>query len=281
MLVGERVITKPGHRIAPGQHVRVTLRPLAEPRADAQDIPLSVVHEDADIIVIDKPAGLVVHPAPGHPDGTLVNALLFHCDDLAGVGGELRPGIVHRLDKDTSGIMVASKNDRAHNALAALFHEHDLRREYLALVCPPLPEDRTAGTFDTWHGRHPSKRKKFTSRLKSGKRAVTHYRVERRFGDLATLVRCRLETGRTHQIRVHFADHGFPLIGDPLYGRQQRGTSLAGLARDLGRQALHATLLSLRHPTTGQVMHWQSSPPADMQTLMAELDRRAAAGQRR
>ena len=268
-----RVITKPGYKLSPGDAISVTLQPLVEPRAIAQDIPLDVLYEDADIIVVDKPAGLVVHPAPGHPDGTLVNALLAHCGDLSGIGGQLRPGIVHRLDKDTSGVMVATKNDRAHNALAALFKEHDLTREYLAVVGPAPP--RAHGTFDTWHNRHPSQRRKFSSRVKRGKRAVTHYWVERRYGTMAALVRCRLETGRTHQIRVHFTDHGWPLMGDPMYGRLHRGSRLADLSQGLGRQALHARLLELRHPRTGEVMRWQSEPPADIQQLMAELERRA------
>jgi len=216
-----------------------------------------------------KPAGLVVHPAPGHPDGTLVNALLHHCDDLVGIGGELRPGIVHRLDKDTSGVMVAAKNDACHNALVEMFKAHALERSYLALVAP-VPT-RSSGTFSTLHGRHPSQRKKFSSWVQRGKRAVTHYQVLENLSYRAGLVRCRLETGRTHQIRVHFADHGSPVIGDPLYGRRHRGTPLNEIAAAFGRQALHAAVLAFDHPLTGEALRFETEPPADMRELMKVL----------
>lgn len=262
-------VTKPGHKLRPGDEIAVSLHPPREARAVAQDIALTVVHEDRHLIVIDKPPGLVVHPAPGHPDGTLVNALLAHCTDLSGVGGELRPGIVHRLDKDTSGVMVAAKDDATHVALTDMFERHDLVREYLAVVSPP-PRD-ASGTFSTLHGRHPTDRKRFSSKVVRGKPAITHYRVEERLGAVAVLVRCRLETGRTHQIRVHFADHGSPVVGDQVYGRRPRGQVLAEPAAALGRQALHAAVLSFVHPITGEALRFETEPPADMQRLVRAL----------
>ena len=263
---------KAGRKLKDGDQLRVELPEPTPARAEPQAIPLDVLYEDADLIVIDKPPELVVHPAPGHPDGTLVNALLAHCDDLSGIGGELRPGIVHRLDKDTSGVMVATKNDAAHLALARAFADKssgELVREYLAVVAPPPALE--AGTFDTLYGRHPVHRKRFSSKVARGKRAVTHWRIEERFGDRAALVRCRLETGRTHQLRVHFADHGSPIVGDPMYARRPRDPALAEAARRLGRQALHAARLELVQPTSGERMVFERLPPADMQGLLSTL----------
>jgi len=252
-----------------GDDVLVTLVAPVSARAEAQDIPLSIVYEDRHLIVVDKPAGLVVHPAPGHPDQTLVNALLAHCQDLSGVGGELRPGIVHRLDKDTSGVMVASKDDATHHALAAQFLAKVARRQYLAVVAPAPKTDRA--TYATLYGRHPVHRKKFSSKVERGKSAITHTEVEERFGDLAALVRCRLETGRTHQIRVHLSDAGHAIVGDPLYGRRLRGSPLAELASQLGRQALHAAVLELDHPQRGERMTFEAPVPADLAELLAAL----------
>jgi len=270
--VAGRVVAKPGHKLSPGDPIEVRVPPLAPAQAAAQAMDLAVLHEDEHIIVIDKPAGLVVHPAPGHPDSTLVNALLAHCRDLSGIGGELRPGIVHRLDKDTSGVMVATKTDAAHAALAEVFAAHRLEREYIALVAPaPAPPGAQQGTFSTLHGRHPVHRKKFTSRVERGKPAITHWRVERHFGRMAAQVRCRLETGRTHQIRVHLSEHGMPVIGDPLYGHRYRDPELAALAHELGRQALHAAVLGFAHPVTGAPLRFESPMPADMQSLAQRL----------
>jgi len=271
------VAAKAGHKLRRGERVRVRLHPPAPAVAAPQAMPLTILHEDRHLIVVDKPAGLVVHPAPGHPDRTLVNALLAHCHDLSGIGGQLRPGIVHRLDKDTSGVMVATKDDATHQALAARFTaksaaaggDPGLVREYLAVVAPPPAGDH--GSFETLYGRHPVHRKKFSSRVARGKRAVTHWRVVERFAGRAALVRCRLETGRTHQIRVHFADHGSPLLGDPIYGKKPRDPELAALATTLGRQALHAARLELVHPATGERLVFESAPPADMQLLLAGL----------
>ena len=272
--VNGRPTTKAGTRLRPGDVVEVVIPAPTPARAVAQAMDLVVLHEDAHLIVIDKPAGLVVHPAPGHPDGTLVNALLARCTDLAGVGGELRPGIVHWLDKGTSGVMVATKDDATHALLAARFKEKSLLREYLAVVAPP--PSVTAGRFATLYGRHPVHRKRFSSRVARGKTAVTHFRVEERFAAEAALVRCRLETGRTHQIRVHFADHGHPVLGDPTYGgRRASSERLTEMAARLGRQALHAAVLAFDHPHTGEPMRFATPPPADMQALLDELRRPA------
>jgi 23S rRNA pseudouridine1911/1915/1917 synthase len=269
-------VVKAGTRLRAGDQVEVAIAPPAPARAEPQAMDLAVLYEDRHLIVIDKSAGLVVHPAPGHPDRTLVNALLAHATDLSGVGGELRPGIVHRLDKDTSGVMVATKDDATHAALAARFKDKVPRREYLAVVAPPMRSAQS--TFSTLYGRHPIHRKRFSSRVSRGKSAVTHYRVEERFAGLADLVRCRLETGRTHQIRVHFAEAGHPVVGDRTYGRKAASAELAALAAELGRQALHAALLEFEHPMTGDVLRFETPPPPDMQRLIAELRRLAGAG---
>jgi len=272
-------VKKAGQRLKLGDVVEVTVPAPVSLELVAEDIPLAVVFEDPDLIVIDKPAGLVVHPAAGHPRGTLVNALLFHCTDLGGIGGALRPGIVHRLDKDTSGIMVVAKTARAHAALTAAFAAKSrgeagvMRREYLGIVAPPPPA--ASGTLRTLHGRHPTDRKRFSSKVTSGKPAVTHWTVVEQLAD-AALVRFRLETGRTHQIRVHAADHGWPLLGDPLYGRTPRGgassrEAISKVAATLGRQALHAALLELEHPVTGARLRFESPLPADLQAALAAL----------
>jgi 23S rRNA pseudouridine1911/1915/1917 synthase len=270
--LNDAAVAKPGQRVRTGDAVLAWV-PAPEPiDVVAEDLPLAVLYEDADLIVIDKAAGRVVHPAAGHPRGTLVNALLFHCKDLSGIGGALRPGIVHRLDKDTTGVMVATKNDRAHAALGAAFAAKSrgepggIVREYLGIAAPPPPA--AAGTLRTWHARHPTDRKRFSSKVTRGKPAVTHWTVVEPLPG-AALVRFRLETGRTHQIRVHAADHGWPLLGDPLYGRTPK--PLAAIAAQLGRQALHAALLELDHPTTGARMRFESPLPHDMVAALAQL----------
>jgi 23S rRNA pseudouridine1911/1915/1917 synthase len=270
--LNEAVVAKAGQRVRGGDAVVVAV-PAPEPiELVAEDLPLVVMYEDADVIVIDKPAGLVVHPAAGHRHGTLVNALLFHCKDLSGIGGALRPGIVHRLDKDTTGVMVATKNDRAHAALGAAFAAKSrgepggIVREYLGITAPPPPGQ--AGTLRTWYARHPTDRKRFSSKVPRGKPAVTHFTVIEPLPG-AAVVRFRLETGRTHQIRAHAADHGWPLLGDPLYGRPPK--PLAALAAQLGRQALHAAVLELDHPTTGVRLRFESPLPADMVAALSDL----------
>jgi 23S rRNA pseudouridine1911/1915/1917 synthase len=266
------VVGKPGQRVHAGDAIVVAVPAPAPIEVVAEDLPLRILFEDADLIVIDKAAGMVVHPAAGHPRGTLVNALLFHCKDLSGIGGALRPGIVHRLDKDTSGVMVATKNDRAHAAVGAAFAAKSrgepggIVREYLGIAAPPPPG--ATGTLRTWHARHPADRKRFSSKVARGKPAVTHWTVVEPLSG-AALVRFRLETGRTHQIRVHAADHGWPLLGDPLYGRVPR--PLAAIAAQLGRQALHAALLELDHPVTGARLRFESQLPDDLAQALAWL----------
>ncbi len=249
----------------------------AEP--EPQDIPLDVVYEDEHLIVIDKPSGLVVHPAAGHADGTLVNALLAHCGaSLSGIGGVSRPGIVHRLDKDTSGLMVVAKTDAAHRGLAAQFHDHDLERAYYAVVwgVPSPREGEITGNI----GRSPANRKKMAVLGRGGKPALTRYRVLRSAGRDASLVRCDLATGRTHQIRVHMAHIGHPVVGDPLYGgggrsRLKRLDEAAKAAVNrLDSQALHAFLIEFTHPISGKIVHFEAKLPREFNELMAIFDRK-------
>ncbi len=242
----------------------------------AQHIPFTILHEDADLIVLDKPAGLVVHPAPGNQDGTLVNALLAHCGDtLPGIGGERRPGIVHRLDKDTSGVMVVAKTEAALARLSAAFAARDLDRAYLALAwgVPAAMQGEVEGAI----GRDPRDRKRMAVVSRGGKPALTRYSVLRAWPPTATLVECVLATGRTHQIRVHMAGIGHPLVGDPVYLRRVPAAAKAlaeparGTLLDFPRQALHATRLGFRHPRTGQAMLFERPIPPDMQALVAAL----------
>ncbi len=230
----------------------------------AQALPLDVLYEDSDIIVINKARGMVVHPAAGNPDGTLVNALLYHCHDLSGINGVLRPGIVHRLDKDTSGAIVVAKNDRAHLALAEQIQNKTAGRIYWAIVHGVVKEDD--GRIETLIGRDPTERKRMAVVMKNGKRAITHFTVLERFNNM-TLVRCQLETGRTHQIRVHLAKLGHPVVGDPVYGHRKNNFSIQG-------QALHAKELHLRHPSTGAEMHFLAPLPNDMAVILRGLGSR-------
>jgi 23S rRNA pseudouridine1911/1915/1917 synthase len=257
-------VVKPAHRLRAGERI-VGAVPEAQPTAlEAEALPLSILYQDADVVVIDKPAGLVVHPAPGHGGGTLVNALLHHCRDLSGVGGELRPGIVHRLDKDTSGVLVAAKNDAAHRSLAAQFKAHSVLREYLALV-RGAPR-AVGGTIEAPIGRHPTDRKRMSTRTRRGRAAVTHYRVEERLRG-ASLLRVRLETGRTHQVRVHLASIGLAVLGDPVYG----GAHALGAELGLARQALHAAVLGFTHPSTGAALRFESPLPSDLARALEAL----------
>jgi 23S rRNA pseudouridine1911/1915/1917 synthase len=273
-LIDEGLVTvngkavKTSTKLRPGDEAVVRQPPAVEARATPQDIPLTILYEDKHLIVVDKAAGMVVHPAPGHPDGTLVNALLGHCTDLSGIGGELRPGIVHRIDKDTTGILVVSKDDATHQLLSDGFKNKVHRREYLAISSPAPKEDK--GTIDTLHGRHPVHRKKFSSKVQRGKNAVTHFEVRERLPG-AALLSLRLETGRTHQIRVHCADSGFPLLADPMYARPPRTEPLRALAKTLGRQALHAAQLSFEHPITEEALSFESPLPADMLAVLDAL----------
>lgn len=230
----------------------------------AEALPLTVLFEDQDVLVLDKAAGMVVHPGAGHQTGTLVNALLHHVEDLGGVGGELRPGIVHRLDKDTSGVMVIAKHERALATLQAAFASRTVEKIYLAIVAGNPPD---AGTFDTLHGRHPVHRQRFTTRVNRGRRAVTHYRVIERLAG-AALVEVRLETGRTHQIRVHFSEAGFPLLADALYGSRTSSKITAA-----PRLALHAKQLSFPHPAKKKRVSVEAALPADLEAALAALRR--------
>jgi 23S rRNA pseudouridine1911/1915/1917 synthase len=276
------VIRDPARKVREGQTFVVILPEPDDPTPQAQAIPLDIRFEDAHLIVIDKPAGLVVHPAPGNLDGTLVNALLAHCgDSLAGIGGVRRPGIVHRLDKDTSGLIVVAKTELAHRALSRDFAARRIARVYAALVWGvPLPaEGEIVGNI----GRSMTNRKKMAVVGEArGKPAVTRYKVERAFGDKAALIECRLMTGRTHQIRVHLAERGHPLIGDPVYGGRARraldrslvksGTVAAALTY-FQRQALHARHLGFTHPATGESLAFDSALPPDMTALINTLER--------
>ncbi len=260
----------PSMKVAAGQLFAVNIPAPAEAEAIAQDIPLNIVHEDADLIVVHKPAGLVVHPAAGNLDGTLVNALLHHCrGELSGIGGVARPGIVHRIDKDTSGLLVVAKSDRAHEGLAQQFKAHSIDRLYAAIVYG-LPRP-TAGTVDTWIGRSDADRKKMAvHREGRGKHAVTNYLTIVRLAG-AALVVCKLETGGTHQGRVHMAHLGHPLIGDPVYSRDRKGFKTILETLRFKRQALHAKRLGFIHPLTGQKLSFDSALPTDMQELLSEL----------
>nr|AYQ71821.1 RluA family pseudouridine synthase [Cohnella candidum] len=247
---------KPNARVAEGDRVVVEI-PEPEPvELVPENIPLEIVYEDADVVVINKPRGMVVHPAAGHPNGTVVNALLYLCKDLSGINGVMRPGIVHRIDKDTSGLLMAAKNDLAHASLAEQLKEHSVNRRYLAIVYGVIPHDR--GTIDAPLGRDPQDRKLYTVTEKGGKRAVTHFAVLERFGDY-TLVELKLETGRTHQIRVHMKYIGFPLVGDPVYGGR------AGRTLGMSGQALHAGVLGFVHPRTGESLEFSAPMPEDME----------------
>ncbi|MCZ8511254.1 RluA family pseudouridine synthase [Paenibacillus filicis] len=230
-----------------------------------EPIPLNIVYEDSDVIVVNKPRGLVVHPAPGHYSGTLVNGLMYHCNDLSGINGVMRPGIVHRIDKDTSGLLMAAKNDLAHASLTEQLKAHSVNRKYIALVHGNVPHDN--GTVDAPIGRDPKDRKLYTVTERNSKHAVTHFVVLERLGDY-TLMELKLETGRTHQIRVHMKFIGHPLVGDPAYGlTRERGITMKG-------QALHAAVLGFEHPRTGEILQFEAALPEDMTKLLEALKTR-------
>jgi 23S rRNA pseudouridine1911/1915/1917 synthase len=262
---------KASQRVETGQRVTIDVPEAAPSGIASQDLPLTVLHEDADVVVIDKPAGLVVHPSAGHADQTLVNALLFHVKDLSGVGGEIRPGIVHRLDKDTSGVMIVAKHDEAHRKLTANWNSDRVRKEYVALVYGTPSSER--GTVDAPIGRDPRDRKKMAV-VADGRRAVTDYELAERLR-YASLLRCRLRTGRTHQIRVHMKQLGHPIVGDPLYsGPQWRGIPdkrVQKVLSSLRRQMLHAARITFDHPATGVVVTVEAPLPGDMSAVLELL----------
>ncbi len=273
----QRGITNPSYRVKQGQVFDLLIPDLTPAEPKPENIDLVVVYEDNDLIVIDKPAGLVVHPAPGNNNGTLVNALLFHCDSsLSGIGGVKRPGIVHRIDKNTSGLLVVAKNDHSHNKLAMQFRKHDVDRSYLAIVWGiPRPKN---GRVENYIGRSPKNRKKMTVLTSGGKHSLTNYTVTEYFGSSAALVECQLKTGRTHQIRVHMSYIGHPLIGDPVYGggitasRRRSITDETTTRLNLfHRQALHAKSLGFMHPTTGKKLRFEAALPDDMYSLVCLL----------
>jgi 23S rRNA pseudouridine1911/1915/1917 synthase len=275
--LGGATVTDPAMRVKPGQIFTLAVPPPETASPEPQAMELDIRFEDEHLLVLDKPAGLVVHPAPGNPDRTLVNALLAHCgESLAGIGGVKRPGIVHRLDKDTSGLMVVAKNDAAHRALARDFAAHAVTRAYQAVVWG-VPQPRS-GEISGRIGRNPRDRKKMAVVSSRGKPATTRYKVMKAFGAKAALVECRLATGRTHQIRVHMTAKGHPLIGDPTYGRQSQSRldalpEKARKAAALGRQALHAYLLGFHHPASGEYLEFRSRLPNDISRLVTSLER--------
>lgn len=254
---------KPNYKVAQDDEIRISIPRDQEPEIEAEDIPLDVLYEDMDLLVVNKPKDMVVHPAAGHYSHTLVNALMFHCkDQLSGINGVLRPGIVHRIDKDTTGALVVCKNDMAHQSLAAQLAEHSINRRYRAIVHGNLKEDE--GRIEGSIGRHPTERKKMAVNVRNGKPAVTHYHVLERLNGY-TYVECRLETGRTHQIRVHMASIGHPLLGDELYG-PKRST-----IKHLQGQTLHAMILGFQHPRTGEYMEFTAPLPDYFESLLFKL----------
>lgn len=259
---------KANYKLGAGDEISVEIPEAKEPDILPEDIPLDILYEDQDILVVNKPKGMVVHPAAGHYSGTLVNALMYHCkDSLSGINGVMRPGIVHRIDMDTTGSLLVCKNDEAHRILAEQLKEHTIRREYHAIVYGNIKED--TGTVDAPIGRHPTDRKKMSINHKNGKQAVTHYEVLERFGNF-TYIRCRLETGRTHQIRVHMASLHHPLLGDEVYGPSSR-PPFPGLKG----QVLHAKILGIYHPATGEYMEFDAPLPKYFVDLLQKLRRKS------
>lgn len=254
-------VVKSNYKLRNRDVIEFTIPEPTEVNIEAEDIALDILYEDSDMIIINKARGMVVHPAPGNYTGTLVNALLYHCDDLSGINGELRPGIVHRLDKDTSGVMVAAKNDISHQSLAIQIGEKTATRTYLTIVHGNMRED--TGTVNAPIGRHPTDRKQMAVVEKNSKHAVTHFRVLERFGQY-TFLECKLETGRTHQIRVHMAYIGHPVVADPKYSRSKVPFAIKG-------QALHSAELRLKHPASGEEMVFTASMPTDMEKILHKL----------
>jgi len=268
---------KSSHKLSSGEEVTVSIPPPEPSTAIPEKMDLVILHEDADVIVVNKPAGLTVHPGAGISSGTLVNGLLGHCSDLSGIGGEIRPGIVHRIDKDTTGILVVAKNDAAHQGLSTQFSQHTVKRVYYALVFGSLKTDK--GRIEGEIGRHPVDRKKMSGNARHGRHAVTHWKVLARYNGV-TLLQLRLETGRTHQIRVHLSEAKHPLLGDSVYGGDARlgnikDVKLRTLIKELGRQALHAKTLGFIHPSSGEYIEFDSDLPEDMQRIIDYLDKQA------
>lgn len=253
-------LAKSKYKVKAQDNIELDIPEPEELKVEAENIPLNIIYEDMDVAVVNKPQGMVVHPAPGNYNGTMVNALLYHCKDLSGINGVIRPGIVHRIDKDTSGVLVVAKNDAAHNNLAAQFKAHTIKREYYALVEGRIKKEK--GTIDAPIGRHVNDRLKFAV-VKEGKRAVTHYEVLEVYGGYS-LVKCQLETGRTHQIRVHMGFIGHPLVGDTVYGLKKQKMIVQG-------QVLHAKTLGFIHPSTGEYIEFNSDLPQYFENILNKL----------
>lgn len=261
VFVNDRAV-KANYRVKTEDNIRFILPDSIEPDIPAQNIPLDILYEDQDILIVNKPKNMVVHPAPGHYEGTLVNAIMYHCKgELSGINGVMRPGIVHRIDKDTTGSLIVCKNDSSHNAIAELLKTHDITRKYRAIVYGNIVEEK--GTVNTPIGRHPNDRKKMAINEKNGKCAVTHYRVLERFGKY-TYIECQLETGRTHQIRVHMASIGHPLLGDEVYSGRKSPFKLEG-------QVLHAMTIGFKHPGNGEYMEFEAPLPEYFERLLSVL----------
>lgn len=264
---------KASHKIREAEEIDISIPEPDAIEALPEPIPLEILYEDSEVVVINKPAKLVVHPAAGNYTGTLVNALLYHCKDLSGIGGKLRPGIVHRLDKDTTGVLIAAKSDKAHQSLSAQFKKHSVKRKYIALVHGVIKGDKRK--IEAEIGRHQSDRKKMSVKTRRGKTAVTHFKVLSRF-DQFTLLELTLETGRTHQIRVHLSSINHPVVGDQIYGGKERiigvkDPKLRKVIKKLGRQALHATILGFIHPESNKYMEFTAPIPEDFQIVLDAL----------
>jgi len=263
--------TKPSKKLRGGETVSITLLPPQPIEAKPQDISIEILFEDDDLLVVNKPPGLTVHPGAGTRDGTLVNALLFRCTGLSGIGGKIRPGIVHRLDKDTSGVMVVAKNDFAHHALTGQFKSREVKKRYLALVSGKISVE--SGSFTSPIGRHPTNRIKMSTKAKTAKEALTLWRVVKRYANV-TMVEAEPKTGRTHQIRVHFAENGHPVLCDRIYGNKKPASNLYdSVSKKIGRQALHASTIGFSHPRTGEYVEFQASVPDDMKELIDILNK--------
>ncbi len=259
---------KANYKVNPGDVIELALPPAVETEVEPEDLPLDILYEDSDLIFVNKPKGMVVHPSAGHASGTLVNGLLYHCrGELSGINGVMRPGIVHRIDKDTTGVLVVCKNDRAHNGVAEQLKVHSITRRYRAIVCGDLKND--TGTVDAAIGRHPVDRKRMAVTAKGGKRAVTHYRVLERFGTY-TYIECELETGRTHQIRVHMGSIGHPILGDEVYGRGKLPSWMQEI-RGMQGQVLHAMVLGVTHPSTGEYLEVRAPLPGYFLELFKKM----------
>ncbi len=262
---------RPSKKLSGGEDVCVTFVSPEPLEAQPQDIQVPIIYEDDDIIVVNKPQGITVHPGAGIKDGTLVNALLYKCLGLSGIGGKLRPGIVHRLDKDTSGVMVVAKNDIAHNSLVNQFKSHETKKKYLALVVGDIKGE--SGSFSSLIGRHPKNRIKMTTKVRAGREAFTLWRVIKRYKEV-TMVEVEPKTGRTHQIRVHFAENGYPILGDKMYGvKKHKSELLDRLSKCLARQALHALTLNFKHPRTGENVEFSAPIPDDIKAVIELLEK--------